>query len=156
MRQPDLPAEGGCRCGAVRFRITQPPMMTSVCHCHGCQHMTGGAYSTTAMIHGTALEEVTGRSVRGGLRSGMAHHQHCPDCHGWVFTRFDVEAMPFVNVRATMFDDASWFAPFMESQTVEALPWARVAAPRSFERFPHAADYPELIEAYAKAAAAGS
>lgn len=151
MRQPTLPAEGGCRCGAVRFRLTEPPVVTAVCHCLGCQRMTGGAYSTTATVPAGGFAVIVGEPVRGGLRTGAGVHQHCPDCHSWVFT--EIEGMDFVNIRATMFDDATWFAPFMESQTVEALPWARVAAPRSFARFPDAADYPELMTAYAKAAA---
>lgn len=152
MRQPDLPADGGCRCGAVRFRITQPPMVTGICHCHGCQRMTGGAYSTTATFPAKGFAVTGGETVRGGTRGGWQQHQHCPDCHSWLFTSFALEEMPFVNVRETMLDDASWFAPFIESQTVEALPWALVAAPHSFPRFPDEADYPRLMSDYANAA----
>ncbi len=31
--------------------------------------------------------------------------------------------MNFVNVRATMLDDATWFTPFIESYTCEKLLW---------------------------------
>lgn len=154
MRQPDLPADGGCRCGAVRFRITQAPLITGVCHCRGCQRMTGGAYSATVTIPEGGFAVSTGETRRGGTREGWHQHEHCPDCMSWVFTRFDVAEMPFVNVRATMLDDASWFAPFIETQTAEALPWALVAAPHSFPRFPEEADYPALMATYAEAASA--
>lgn len=150
MRQPTLPAEGGCRCGALRFRLTELPVVTAVCHCHGCQRMTGGAYSTTATVPSGGFAVIAGEPVRGGTGEGPGAHQHCPECHSWVFT--DIDGMDFVNVRATMLDDAGWFAPFLESQTVEALPWALVAAPHSFERFPAPEQYPELMAAYAAAA----
>ena len=38
-----LPAEGGCRCGRVRFQITVAPLLVMACHCRGCQSMTGSA-----------------------------------------------------------------------------------------------------------------
>ena len=29
--------EGGCQCGAVRWRASGPPLMTAVCHCSMCR-----------------------------------------------------------------------------------------------------------------------
>ena len=57
-------------------------------------------------------------------------------------------AIGIVNVRATLLDDARWFAPWMETQVVEALPWATTGAARSFDRFPAMDDYTGLIERY--------
>jgi hypothetical protein len=70
----------------------------------------------------------------------------------WLFTR--PEGLDdFVNVRATMFDDASGFAPFIETYTCEALPWARIPAVHSFERFPPMEQYPDLVTEFALTAA---
>lgn len=55
----------------------------------------------------------------------------------------------FVNVRASMLDDVAWFAPFVETWTLEALPFASTGAPRSYPGFPAADDYAGLLEAYA-------
>ncbi|MEZ4308428.1 MAG: hypothetical protein R3F14_10330 [Polyangiaceae bacterium] len=30
----DLPASGGCQCGAVRYEITEAPVDANYCHCH--------------------------------------------------------------------------------------------------------------------------
>jgi hypothetical protein len=54
----------------------------------------------------------------------------------------------FVNVRATLLDDASWFAPWMETQTAEKLPWAETGAKVSFQRFPAIDEYQDLIARY--------
>jgi len=33
--------EGGCTCGAVRYRLTDAPMFAHCCHCTSCQTETG-------------------------------------------------------------------------------------------------------------------
>ena len=70
-----------------------------------------------------------------------------------MFTRVDgMDA--FVNVRATMLDDATWFAPFIEAYTSEKLPWATTPAAHSFEKFPAFEDFAGLIAQYAQTASA--
>jgi len=130
-----LPWEGGCRCGALRFRVTAAPMITSACHCTGCQRMTGGAYSLTATIPAAGFALLSGDPAVGGLRGPQVHHHHCSACMSWVYTT--AEGMDFfVNVRATMLDDARWFEPFLECWTSEALPWALIGTPRTHATMP--------------------
>src|SRR5690554_6793419 len=106
--------DGGCRCGAVRFRVTAPPMLTMVCHCTGCQRMSSSAFSLSAAYPSDAFAVTQGEPVVGGLRGDEIHHFFCPSCMSWMFTR--VERLDwFVNVRATMLDDTSWCEPFLET-----------------------------------------
>jgi hypothetical protein len=86
--------------------------------------------------------------VIGGLHGDQARHHHCDWCKSWLFTRLPPE-MGAVNVRATMLDDASWFVPFIETQTAEMLPWAKSPATHSYERFPGTPEYPKLIAEFA-------
>ena len=80
-------------------------------------------------------------------------HFFCPDCMSWMFTR--PKALDFMaNVRATLFDDTSWYAPFIETCVSEKLSWAETGAPRSFSQFPTMEDMTRLIDAYADWAAA--
>ena len=37
-----MEANGGCLCGAVRYRVTGAPQATSLCHCNSCRRSTGG------------------------------------------------------------------------------------------------------------------
>jgi hypothetical protein len=53
-----LPRDGGCLCGAVRFRISAPPLLKMACHCTGCQKLSASAYSLTIAIP-TAGFEIT-------------------------------------------------------------------------------------------------
>lgn len=147
MPLPQFPVEGGCRCGKVRFRLTEAPWSETACHCHGCQTMTGSAFSTTLIMPASGFELIAGDTVIGGLHGDDVHHHHCDWCKSWVFTRPAAD-LGFVNVRATLLDDASWFAPWMETQTAEKLPWATTGASVSFERFPAMEDYQDLIARY--------
>ncbi|MFN3521474.1 MAG: GFA family protein [Phenylobacterium sp.] len=149
MPKPDLPLEGGCRCGQVRFRIDAAPLITMACHCRGCQQMTASAFSLSALVPAAAFALTAGEPVVGGLH-GPTRHLFCPWCMSWVFTRPE-GADGLVNVRATLLDDVAWFSPYMETFTQEKLPWASTPAVRSFEGFPALEDYDELLKAYAAA-----
>jgi hypothetical protein len=143
-----LPALGRCRCDEVEFRISSPPLMTGACHCRGCQRMSSSAYSLSVAIPTPGFEVTRGEPVIGGLRNPDQKHFFCPSCMTWMFTR----AMPeFVNVRATLLDDATWFSPFMETWTRTRLPWASTSAVRSYSEFPPMEDYENLISDFRKA-----
>jgi hypothetical protein len=143
-----LPWEGGCRCGEVRVRVTRPPMLTGACHCTGCQKMTGSAFSLAVTVPADGFDVTQGTPVIGGAPSELYRHHHCPKCMSWVFTRaegFDW----FVNLRATMLDDSSWFEPFVELWTSEKLPWAVTGAPYAYEAVPDLAEFDRLKTLYA-------
>lgn len=140
--------DGGCRCGQVRFRASGAPLITMACHCTGCQKMSASAFSLSSLYPAAAFEVTAGEPVIGGLH-GSPRHFFCPHCMSWMFTRPD-EVGDVVNVRATLFDDTSGYAPFMETYTVEKLPWATTGAIHSFERFPEPKDYPPMLKAFAE------
>jgi len=139
--------EGGCRCGQVRFRITARPMLTMACHCRGCQRMTGSAFSLSVAIPQPGFAVTAGETVSGGLKGDDLHHHFCPSCLSWMFTT--AQAMPFVNVRASLLDDPEGLEPFIETQTAEKLSWAATPAVHSFDRFPTATAYEGLLTEYA-------
>lgn len=146
---PDLKttSTGQCRCGKVAFSVTSDPLLTMACHCAGCQQMTASAFSLSALYTSDAFSITSGDVVVGGLH-GPTRHYFCDHCKSWLFTR--PEGMDsFVNVRATMMNDAAGFVPFIETFTDERLPWAATPAVHSFAGFPAASDYPRLISEYA-------
>ncbi|MEW6639692.1 MAG: GFA family protein [Pseudomonadota bacterium] len=146
MTTPNDTHGGGCRCGRLRFSVTGVPMMTMACHCTGCQRMTASAFSLSALYPSAAFAVTAGEPVIGGLH-GPARHFFCAYCMSWVFTR--PEGMDdFVNVRATMLDDARSYRPFIETYTCEKLPWATTPATHSFDKFPPMEQFPALLAEY--------
>jgi len=110
--------------------------------------MTASAFSLSELYPLDAFEVTEGKPVLGGLQ-GETKHYFCPHCKSWLFTRPEGVG-DFVNVRATMMEDAQSFSPFVEACTDEMLPWATTSATHSFEKFPSADEFPNLIAAYAQ------
>jgi hypothetical protein len=150
MRAWNLPWDGGCRCGGVRFHITTPPLLTTASHCTGCQRMSASAFSLSVGVLSEGFSITKGETVIGGLH-GDSHHHFCPYCMSWMFTRtegFDW----FVNVRATMLDDRSWFTPYVETWTSEKLPWASTPAVHSYGQVPAFEEFERLAREYTEQA----
>ena len=55
--------EGGCACGAVRYRLTAEPLFVHCCHCLDCQRQTGSAFVVNALIETGRVEVVAGEPV---------------------------------------------------------------------------------------------
>ena len=131
----------------MRLRVSAPPLVTTACHCTGCQRMSASAFSLSIAIPSPGFAVTQGEPVIGGLH-GELHHFFCPWCMTWMFTR--IEGFDdFVNLRATMLDDARWVVPFVETCTSEKLPWASSPAVHSYPTFPAMEDYPALVADFA-------
>src|SRR5688500_4400443 len=48
--------EGGCACGAVRYRLASDPLFTHCCHCLNCQRQTGSAFVINLLIEADRVE----------------------------------------------------------------------------------------------------
>jgi len=76
--------EGGCRCGAVRYRLaTNGLPKVYACHCRDCQTWSGSAFSLNVMLPESAVS-VSGRTHLFELMapgSDRVSRQHgCPAC----------------------------------------------------------------------------
>ncbi len=144
----NLPWDGGCRCGAVRIRVTGAPLLAGACHCTGCQVMSASAYSLTLSLPSDGFSVIKGEPEIGGLHGPVSRHYHCAHCKTWMFTRaegFDW----FVNLRPSVLDEHRWFEPYVELWTREKLPWASTPARHSFDTVPEMADFQSLMTSYA-------
>ena len=91
---------------------------------------------------------LAGATAPGGCHAEGQDHRHCGWCKSWLFTRLPAE-YGFINVRATILDDPSWYAPFVETFISAALPWAKTGATHSYPQFPAIQDYERLMTEYA-------
>lgn len=149
MPQPSLPIEGSCRCGELRIKISAPPMITMACHCKGCQKMSASAFSCSAAIPTSGFEVTAGEPVIGGVHGDDIHHYHCQHCKSWMFTR--MAGMDwFINVRPTMLEDATWFAPFVETYTSTKFPWAVTGAVHGYPQFPPLEAFEGLMKEFSE------
>jgi Glutathione-dependent formaldehyde-activating enzyme len=73
--------EGGCACGAVRYRLASAPMFVHCCHCRDCQRQTGSAFALNALIETDRVAVLSGapEPVSVPTDSGQAHDIYrCP------------------------------------------------------------------------------
>jgi hypothetical protein len=64
MALPKFPVEGGCQCGAVRYRLKAAPLTVYNCHCKDCQRFSGAACSISMVVRNEDFEVLSGQTVR--------------------------------------------------------------------------------------------
>lgn len=127
--------EGGCACGAVRYRLTSPPMFVHCCHCRDCQRQTGGAFAINALIETDriVLEAGAATPTRMPTDSGRVHDVYrCAACGTGLWSDYGGRpALRFVRV-ATL-DDPTALTPDVHIFTRTRLPWVEVTGAPQFD-----------------------
>ena len=152
----DTDLEGGCACGAVRYRLAAAPMFVNCCHCTWCQRETGGAFVINAIIERSCVELIRGAAdaVVTPSESGKGQIIHrCPACHVALWSHYGGRT-PVAFVRAGTLDRADAVTPGAFIFTRSKLPW--VVLPAGIPAFEIYYDMDELWtpEARARRAAA--
>jgi len=109
--------------------------------------MSASAFSLSAAIPTEGFEVTRGEPVLGGLRGPELQHYFCPRCMTWMFTRFLPQ---FVNVRAMLLEDVTWFSPFIETWTRTRLPWVTTPARHSYPEFPALEEFATLAAEFSR------
>jgi hypothetical protein len=82
-----LPQTGGCQCGAIRYEITEEPVLVYTCHCTDCQRLTSSAFSMGVVVAevGLKLTGVEPRRLQRTADSGrVSTRLVCPECGSWI------------------------------------------------------------------------
>jgi len=114
--------EGGCLCGAVRFRAEGEPLNVRVCHCRNCQKAMGSPFYARAMFPQTALA-VEGETSRYAT-SPRVERVFCTKCGTRLFSwRTDGTA---AGVALATFDDRNAFAPTEHIWVSMKMDWVKI------------------------------
>lgn len=118
--------EGGCLCGAVRYRVVREPTMAGVCHCNFCKRGTGSAFRVAAWFDQAAVEVTHGVLKVYEYSSDESNRwiklEFCPTC-GTTVT-YTAQWVPGIRgIRAGTFDDPNWIKPAVHVWTRSALRW---------------------------------
>jgi hypothetical protein len=133
-----LPAEGGCTCGAVRYRLTGEPVFLTICHCSECQRQSGSAFGMSLRMRRADVEVTKGELKRwtriadNGNPVGLCF---CGDCGTRIWHE---PAEPnFVHIKPGTLDDTSGLKPRYQSYTTRQHAWVKLdGIEMSFERMP--------------------
>jgi hypothetical protein len=124
---PEL-RQGGCLCGAVRYRALGKPQRVTVCHCTFCQRRTGGALSIHAWFEerNVALDGEVGTYEQRSDESNYLLRLHfCRRCATTVM--LTLEKRPtFRLITAGTLDDPKSVEVDFHVWRRSAQPWVRL------------------------------
>jgi hypothetical protein len=118
------PLEGGCLCGAIRYRVTEAPLHSGYCHCRMCQKSSG------APLQASAEFPLDGFAVIGGepkaYRSSASALRHfCPDCGSQLTFRM-ADNPTYISVNLPTLDRPEALSPRIHIWHSSRIPWFEV------------------------------
>jgi hypothetical protein len=130
--------DGGCACGAIRYRLTNTPMIIHACHCRDCQRLTGSAFVLNLWIEREFIE-ATGPEPLAFAQppgpSGSAHDVfHCAACGTALWSKYHDVPGDTLLVRGGTLDDVGAITPDVHIFTRSKVPWLEL--PKEVRIFP--------------------
>jgi len=119
--------EGGCACGAIRYRLTSEPLFVHCCHCLNCQRQTGSAFVINLLLEADRVKVLTDEPQPTDAPRDDGSVQRifrCPSCHVAVFSEYGWPELRFV--RGGTLDNPSAVTPDVHIFTRSKVPWVTI------------------------------
>ena len=119
--------EGGCGCGAVRYRLNDEPIYVNNCHCRLCQKQTGAGSAVNAFIETDRLEHLSGELTEHEFITGSGGTQiviRCAKCGTPVWSHYPRLGRKSAGIRVGTLDNASAVRPDAAIFITEKPDWA--------------------------------
>lgn len=127
MNEQDFsPAEGGCACGQVRYRMTARPMFVHCCHCTWCQRESGAAFAVNALVESSCVQLLRGETEEVDTPSASGKGQkivRCKNCHVAVWSHYSGAGDALSFVRVGSLDEPAVAPPDIHIYTESKQPW---------------------------------
>jgi len=114
-------AEGGCLCGAIRYRLTGEPVALSLCHCRTCRLAAGAPSVAWVVVRSSELMFLAGTPTPFESSPGVLR-TFCGRCGTSLTYQRDLESET-IDVTTATLDSADAFAPTLEIWTAQKLAW---------------------------------
>ncbi len=121
--------EGGCSCGAIRYRLASEPLFIHCCHCLNCQRQTGSAFVINLLIERDRVQLLSDEPVATDVPRDNGSAQtiyRCATCQVAVYSEYTRRDVLFV--RGGTLDDPASVAPDVHIFTRSKLPWVTLPA----------------------------
>ena len=116
--------QGGCFCGAIRYRASAAPLASMVCHCNSCRRISGApmvawlTFAKAAVVYSQG-QPAELRSSPGVLRT------FCARC-GTQLTYHNDRYADEIDLTTATLDEPSAFPPTHHSWMCDSLTWLRL------------------------------
>lgn len=128
--------EGGCGCGAVRYRVVGEPIFVNNCHCTLCQKQTGSTSVVNAFFETEALTLLSGETKRHMFKTGSGGDHiivRCAICGTALWSHFSGFGDLGLGLRAGTLDEPGSVRPDAVVHVASKMPW--VALPDGIPHF---------------------
>jgi hypothetical protein len=116
--------EGGCLCGAIRYRATSAPTALVLCHCSSCRGASGAPALAWAIFRAADFAFVSGKPATFESSPGV-HRGFCARC-GTTLTYASANSPDVADVTTATLDHPDAFAPTKEIWLEEKIAWSAV------------------------------
>jgi hypothetical protein len=118
--------EGGCTCGALRYRMIGRPLFVHCCHCRWCQRETGSAFALNALIEADRVSLLRGVAevVDTPSESGKGQKiSRCPTCRIALWSNYSGAGKALDFVRVGTLAEPDRLPPDIHIYTMSKQPW---------------------------------
>jgi hypothetical protein len=116
--------DGGCWCGAVRYRVADAFLYAANCHCSRCRAATGSAFKPFAGIERDKLELTAGRDALLVVGDDDLNDTRCASCGSLLFSV--VRDGAYVHVALGSLADAPSIRPGEHIFVGSKAPWFEI------------------------------
>lgn len=121
----DSVMEGGCLRGEIRYRVTEPPKKSMICHCRTCRMASAAPLVPWVVFSTDAFTFVQGQPAW-FQSSASVTRTFCPSC-GTPLTYQRADQRSHVEVTTCAVNDPDAFPPTHHSWTSHDLVWVQTA-----------------------------
>jgi class 3 adenylate cyclase len=144
------PVTGGCLCGEIRYRVTEPPLDTNFCHCRMCQKFSGAPVTVGSTYSRNAVQFTKGEP-RYFKSSPFAERGFCATCGSSLTYRPVAPPVSpawadWILIYTGSLDNPAPNAPTWHLGVESQMPWLDIQHARKRVR---CQDSPDLVEAWA-------
>ena len=128
--------EGGCGCGAVRYRVEGDPIFVNNCHCRLCQRQTGSTSVVNAFFESERITLLRGKLTDHAVKAGSGGPhviRRCAECGSALWSHYPRLGSLGAGLRVGTLDDPGAFRPDAVIFTENKMPW--VALPEGIPAF---------------------
>ncbi len=122
--QSNTDIEGGCFCGAVRYRAVSAPIGSMVCHCQTCRQVSGAPAVPWVTFMKSHFAFVTGQpeTLHSSQNVVRTFCSNCGTPLSYTSTAFPDE----VDITTCTLDEPNAYPPTHHSWTSHRLSWTRI------------------------------
>jgi hypothetical protein len=117
--------EGGCLCGAIRYRVSGQPGVSGICHCRSCRRAASAASLPFVTFQSNQFELICGRPAD-FHSSPPVMRSFCGRC-GLPLTYRHADHPDKVDIMTCSLDEPEIFPPSLHVWTAHKLRWDIVA-----------------------------